>query len=432
MSNIAVSRRCVTLGTFVALLATTAVGPRAEQATTSVTLAWDANQDSAVGYLVHVGTESMVYDELFEVGPATTFTYQSGVPGKRYYFAVSAFDQSGLLSPYSNEVSTIIGGAAGLQSVAEAQASPCCPARVRASTDAEVSSLAPLPDGRVLFVENRRAIRLLGTHGLMSVPALQVDTADTALTEVVVAPHFTESALVFVGMSDERPDGSHVFRIVRYRLVLDTLGEGATVVSGLSYDGAHAPRFAVDDGGRIYVAMPATANGRRDAYAGRILRFAHDGSVPHDNRGYSPIVAEGLAVPRDVDWDRRSIWVTGTDENAQPQVARLTTSASDHAWPHVLDRSAFASRSSLDVVAFDPQPLDAAEDTPHRVAIVDQSHKLHRVTLGAQVDVEGIDATAWPAGMRPADVAVAAAGSILVVLESATGSFAIVEIAEPR
>ncbi|HVX56965.1 MAG TPA: fibronectin type III domain-containing protein [Candidatus Saccharimonadales bacterium] len=70
-----------------------------------VTLAWDASPDSTVvGYNFYYGGESRAYTNLTSVGTATSFTVKRLRPGGMYFFAVTAYDASGLESVPSNEV----------------------------------------------------------------------------------------------------------------------------------------------------------------------------------------------------------------------------------------------------------------------------------------------------------------------------------------
>src|SRR5262245_63378005 len=110
--------------------------------------------------------------------------------------------------------------------------------------------------------------------------------------------------------------------ITRYREVAGTLGESATIVSGLSFrEDAIAP-MAVDREGYLYVALPApadTAGLNSDAIAeqtGRVLRFTRDGLVPPTNRGASPVIAEGYATPRGlaVDAQQGRLWLAGDND----------------------------------------------------------------------------------------------------------------------
>ena len=97
----------------VALAATSAIGAAADLGA-PVTIAWDSNREPGIaGYRVYVGSASNVYDETVDAGNTTTFTYRSGVAGRRYYFAVSAYTASNLEGPRSQEMSIVIGGATG-------------------------------------------------------------------------------------------------------------------------------------------------------------------------------------------------------------------------------------------------------------------------------------------------------------------------------
>jgi len=74
-----------------------------------VTLAWDLDTDpTVVGYKVYVGTASGVYTLNIDAGNVTTFTVTGLQSGTVYYFAVTAYDQFGNESVFSNEVSTIL------------------------------------------------------------------------------------------------------------------------------------------------------------------------------------------------------------------------------------------------------------------------------------------------------------------------------------
>ncbi|HPL63707.1 MAG TPA: malectin domain-containing carbohydrate-binding protein [Syntrophales bacterium] len=81
----------------------------------NVSLAWDANSETGLaGYKVYYGTASRNYSQTMNVGNWTTCTLSGLSEGTTYYFAVTAYDISGMESPYSVEVSyTIPAGTAG-------------------------------------------------------------------------------------------------------------------------------------------------------------------------------------------------------------------------------------------------------------------------------------------------------------------------------
>jgi len=83
--------------------------------TENTTLSWDTptnNTDGTeltdlAGYKVYYGTSSGVYDNVIDVADVTTYTLTDIAPAT-YYFAVTAYDELGNESDYSNEVSKTI------------------------------------------------------------------------------------------------------------------------------------------------------------------------------------------------------------------------------------------------------------------------------------------------------------------------------------
>jgi hypothetical protein len=72
-------------------------------------LAWDPNQPSEVaGYRLHYGDSSRSYSADVDVGNQTTCTVADLAIGLTYFFAVTAYDQYGRESDFSNEVSQTI------------------------------------------------------------------------------------------------------------------------------------------------------------------------------------------------------------------------------------------------------------------------------------------------------------------------------------
>jgi len=72
-------------------------------------LTWDPNTESDLtGYKVYVGTTSRSYGPPVDVGKVTTFEIINLQAGKTYYFAVTAYDNSGNESGYSNEANKSI------------------------------------------------------------------------------------------------------------------------------------------------------------------------------------------------------------------------------------------------------------------------------------------------------------------------------------
>jgi hypothetical protein len=70
-------------------------------------LAWDPPDISTdvTGYMVNYGTASGDYPQGIDVGNTTSYTISNLPDGETYYFAVTAYNSSGIQSGYSNEVS---------------------------------------------------------------------------------------------------------------------------------------------------------------------------------------------------------------------------------------------------------------------------------------------------------------------------------------
>jgi hypothetical protein len=76
-----------------------------------VTLAWDPVAAANLsGYHVYYGSASRTYLAPLSAGTQTSIKIPSSYfqPGRVYYFAVTAYDQTGAESGYSNEVSKMI------------------------------------------------------------------------------------------------------------------------------------------------------------------------------------------------------------------------------------------------------------------------------------------------------------------------------------
>jgi hypothetical protein len=70
-----------------------------------VSLAWDpVASERVAGYKVYVGLAPRTYQAPIVVGNQTAYTVDGLLPGATWYFAVTAFDASGIESDYSNEV----------------------------------------------------------------------------------------------------------------------------------------------------------------------------------------------------------------------------------------------------------------------------------------------------------------------------------------
>jgi len=213
----------------------------------------------------------------------------------------------------------------------------CYGVQVIASDLGAVTALTPLPDGRVMFIEAGRQIRIVGGASNSNAIALSTE-GNRQLTGLAIDTQFEKSGSVFVAWSELARNGP-VVNITRYREVGNTLGEGATIVTGVPITSVSPAPLAVDADGLVYLAVPANLNSsdsRVVGTAGAVMRFDRDGRVPSSNQSASPIVAAGYATPLALAIDRstRTMWLTGRDDGAFGEVAVLGIPAlSRGVWP---------------------------------------------------------------------------------------------------
>lgn len=75
----------------------------------AVGLAWDANTEADIaGYRLYYGVSSGTYTMMIDTESTTSATVSDLAVGSTYFFAVTAYNTSGLESPLSNEVSVMV------------------------------------------------------------------------------------------------------------------------------------------------------------------------------------------------------------------------------------------------------------------------------------------------------------------------------------
>jgi hypothetical protein len=75
----------------------------------SLTLAWDPSDDpGVVGYRIYEGMATQTYTIVIDVGNNLNATIFGLAAGETYYFAVTAYDSSGLESSFSGELSYFV------------------------------------------------------------------------------------------------------------------------------------------------------------------------------------------------------------------------------------------------------------------------------------------------------------------------------------
>ena len=197
-----------------------------------------------------------------------------------------------------------------------------------------VSALTPIPDGRVMFIEDGQQIRVVARDAGSSLIALPAEPG-RQLTGLAIDSQFEKSRSAFVAWS-ELARGAPGLNITRYREVENLLGEGATIATALPTAPDVATPIAIDDEGLVYVASPRDPNTSGLNSDGIVMRFNRDGLVPRSNQNASPIVAEGYGVPRAITIDRshRTMWLAGSDHERLGDISSVDLRGlSRGAWP---------------------------------------------------------------------------------------------------
>jgi hypothetical protein len=77
----------------------------ANSKTIDITLAWDFNTEpDLAGYKLYFGNSSRNYTQVIDVGMTDQFTIKDLIEGTVFFFALTAYNQKGVESSFSNEV----------------------------------------------------------------------------------------------------------------------------------------------------------------------------------------------------------------------------------------------------------------------------------------------------------------------------------------
>ena len=71
----------------------------------TLTLAWDQNlEPDLAGYKLYIGKSSFEYSQVIDLGLTTWYTVSILMDGTPFFFTITAYNQKGLESGFSNEV----------------------------------------------------------------------------------------------------------------------------------------------------------------------------------------------------------------------------------------------------------------------------------------------------------------------------------------
>jgi glucose/arabinose dehydrogenase len=134
------------------------------------------------------------------------------------------------------------------------------------------------------------------------------------LLSLALDPAFAENGRVYVIYTADTG-----FRLARFRLVGDVLGERAVILDGVE-TGAQAGaaiRFGTD--GRLYLGLDDAGDARLaedlGSYSGKVLRLNPDGTTPSDQAGGTPVFATELNQPGGLAWNPEgaTLWTADAD-----------------------------------------------------------------------------------------------------------------------
>jgi glucose/arabinose dehydrogenase len=239
------------------------------------------------------------------------------------------------------------------------------------------SGVAALPDRRLLVAEASGSVRLWQDGEIGEEPAAILrglaQNGDVGLIDLTIHPHFAQNGLVFVAYTAEARDGRLANRVVRLRLVRNTLADPVALLEEpVDEIPRRTPRVRFGADGKLYVAFPAgespTEADDPARYVGKILRLNEDGTTPADNPGFSPIVSAPHRAPGGFAWDpeRRQLWLADRDWGNQDALyAGVSARAAAYPFDSAVDPAAAAFYTRSEIAGFTGNLFIAALDGQH-------------------------------------------------------------------
>ena len=186
----------------------------------------------------------------------------------------------------------------------------------------DISSLAPLPDGRVLVGDRSGRILMSDGDRVAEWADLRVMARGEEPELLAIAAHrdFAVNRSIVVAYAVRSG-----LRVVRLTESAGALVGHEVIREGLPIDRRDAAAaIAIGPDRKIYIATGGDA-GSRDPYAGKVLRMNADGSTPADGWP-APVFAEGTARPVALSWssDDRTLWVIGVGSDGTASASALS------------------------------------------------------------------------------------------------------------
>lgn len=184
------------------------------------------------------------------------------------------------------------------------------------------SSLAPLPDGRVLVGERSGRVLVIDGDRVAEYADLRVMARGEEPELLAIAAHrdFAINRSIVVAYAIRSG-----MRVARLTELADRVVSHDVIREGLPINRRDAAAaIGVGPDRKIYVATGGDT-GSSDPRAGKVLRMNVDGSTPTDGWP-APIFAEGTARPVALSWssDERTLWVIGIGSDGTSSASALS------------------------------------------------------------------------------------------------------------
>ena len=175
-----------------------------------------------------------------------------------------------------------------------------------------ISTPVSASNGRILFVVDGRQIQSVSPTSTTANLLLNIESPSVRILSIAVPDG---GSLVWVTSVETRVDNTRVLTITRYRLVEDTLGEPAMVVSMSIPD--VEPRVVIDGDSHIYIAMPSTRTTKASVW-----RLMADGTTPRSQLSpqLSSVPPELRAIALAPE---HQLWISGVDDSGRWQFGRI-------------------------------------------------------------------------------------------------------------
>jgi glucose/arabinose dehydrogenase len=208
------------------------------------------------------------------------------------------------------------------------------------------TSMAFLPDGRILVCQETGQLRVIKNGSLLSTPAITLSvnsSGERGLIGIAVDPNFTTNHYIYLYYTNT--SGPHN-RVSRFTMTGDIAAAETALLDLPTLDAIYHNGGGLSFGndGKLYVSVGDNKVGDNaknlDSYMGKLLRINTDGSVPSGNpfsggAARSRIWAYGLRNPftNSIDPVTGKIFIDDVGESTWEEINDASVSGRNFGWP---------------------------------------------------------------------------------------------------